>query len=153
MGIVGIIILIHLFTRPYIFITTDKDILLNFPTEVADELSIRFIHSVQKTPVVENLIVNETCNGFTLKSTKYQSFGVGLPFLLTDGDFRQEGNYFILDNMNRNFEKIDLRTGLGTKLTIIYKEKEYPVYEKLPLGARIELKVVPYYVQFLNKFK
>ena len=45
---------------------------------------------MQKTPVLENLEVNEAKDGFNLLSTKYQSFGVGLPFLAEEGDFREE---------------------------------------------------------------
>ena len=91
------------------------------------------------------LYTSKSCDGFTLQSTKYQSFGVGLPFLPDEGEFKQVGKYFILDNINRRFKTVDLRTGLGTELTLIYHEKKYPIYHELPLGCKVELKVLPYY--------
>lgn len=148
MCIVILGILFYLALKPCVFITSNDKILVMFPVQANDEISLRFVHSVQKTTVLENHYVNEACDGFILKSTKYQSFGVGLPFLLSEGDFRQEGEYFIIDNMNRPFSKIDLRTGVGTKLTILYKGTAYPIYQQLPVGAKVELKIAPYYTRF-----
>lgn len=141
----------YLLSRPYLFVCTDANTLLAFPTQKEDVISIWFVHSVQKTPVLENLAVNKSCDGFTLQSTKYQSFGVGLPFLPDEGEFKQVGKYFILDNINRRFKTVDLRTGLGTELTLIYHEKKYPIYHELPLGCKVELKVLPYYRYYLDR--
>lgn len=137
--------------RPYLFVCTDRDTILAFPTQKEDVISIWFIHSVQKTPVLENLVVNELCDGLTLQSTKYQSFGVGLPFLSEEGEFKQVGEYFVLDNINRRFKTVDLRIGLGTELTLIYHEKKYPLYQDLPVGCKIKLRVLPYYRYYLDQ--
>nr|WP_255448753.1 DUF1850 domain-containing protein [Selenomonas sp. mPRGC5] len=110
------------------------------------EFSIRFIHSVQKTPVEENLAVDADGRSFVLHSTKYQSFGVGLPFLEGEGDFRQEGDYYIMDNMERHFPALTLRTGVGTKLTLYLEGREYRVYESYPPGTPVEI-----YVNSLGK--
>lgn len=125
--------------------------LLSFPTHGGDAFSIRFIHSVQKTPVVENLEVDAAEKGFALVSTQYQSFGVGLPFLAEEGDFAQEGDYFVFRHMQRKFPQLSLRTGVGTRLTILYKGVEYPVYRQLPAGSRIDLKIAPYYARFFSE--
>ncbi len=144
-------LLVYLLTRPYLFVCIDTGTLLAFPTWEKDEISLRFIHSVQKTPLLENLLVNESCDGLILQSTKYQSFGVGLPFLADEGEFKQADGYFVLNNMNRRFKTIELRTGLGTELTVIYHERQYPIYQELPLGCKVELKVVPYYRHCLER--
>ncbi len=107
--------------------------------------SIRFIHSVQKTPVLENLMARKNGNDIELISTKYQSFGVGLPFLEAEGDFREEGNYYVFDNMNRRFPRLSLRTGVGTELTVYAGGCEYRLYEKFPPGTRIDLFIAPFY--------
>ena len=79
-------------------------------------ITIKFIHSVQKTPVIEEL---ELKNGeFVLVRTKYQSQGVGLPFDAADGTFHRDNDWFIFD-MNRKFPLLELRTGKGTQLTVI----------------------------------
>lgn len=112
--------------------------------------SIHFIHSVQKTPVLENLEINEARDGFTLLSTKYQSFGVGLPFLAEEGDFREEGDYYVFDHMNRHFPALSLRTGVGTQLTLIVAGREYRLYERYAPGTRIDFSIVPFYRALLG---
>ena len=112
--------------------------------------SIHFIHSVQKTPVLENLEINDEKDGFNLLSTKYQSFGVGLPFLAEEGDFREEGDYYIFDHMDRYFRTLSLRTGVGTKLTLTVDGREYRLYERYAPGTRIDLSIVPFYRALLG---
>lgn len=100
-------------------------------------LTINFIHSVQKTPVIEELTFK---NGeFVLVRTKYKSQGVGLPFDAGDGTFHRDGEWFIFD-MNRHFKDLELRTGKGTKLTIILDGKTYELYKNFPLGTKIIVK-------------
>ena len=95
--------------------------------QVKDEvpLTIRFIHSVQKTPVEEFLTVHADGH-FHLTSTRYQSHGVGLPFLPEEGQFRREGDYFVLD-MERDYPSLSLRTGVGTQLRIEVGDEDRPV--------------------------
>ena len=106
-------------------------------------LTIHFIHSVQKTPVEEFLTAHADGH-FHLTGTRYQSHGVGLPFLPEEGAFRQEGDYFILD-MDRDYSELSLRTGVGTELAIEAGGTRVPVYEMYPVGTRIDLVVAPLY--------
>ena len=117
--------------------------------QIGDEipLTIHFIHSVQKTPVEEFLTVHADGH-FHLTGTRYQSHGVGLPFLPEEGTFRQEGDYFVLD-MDRDYVNLSLRTGVGTELTITAGGKTIPAYEMYPVGTRIDLVVAPLYTYFL----
>lgn len=98
-------------------------------------LTIKFIHSVQKTPVVEELEFDG--ENFILRRTIYKSQGVGLPFLESDGNFREEGGNFVMDDMNRRIKNLQLRTGLGTKLCIILDGREFELYKKFPPGTKI----------------
>lgn len=101
-------------------------------------LIIKFVHSVQKTPVIEEL---ELKNGeFLLRRTKYQSQGVGLPFDIHDGTFHRDKDWFIFD-MNRKFPFLELRTGKGTQLTIILDGKTYELYKIFPVGTKIIVKI------------
>ena len=100
-------------------------------------VTIKFIHSVQKTPVIEEL---ELKNGeFVLVRTKYQSQGVGLPFDAADGTFHRDNDWFIFD-MNRKFPLLELRTGKGTQLTVILDGKTYELYKIFPIGTKIIVK-------------
>jgi len=106
-------------------------------------LSLHFIHSVQKTPVEEYLAIDEGRQGFTLLATKYQSFGVGLPFDAKEGQFTQEGNYYWLRGQNRSYTHLDLRVGVGTELTLSLGGRIIPLYEKYPPGTLVTVELMP----------
>ena len=106
-------------------------------------LSLRFIHSVQKTPVEEFLAVDDGGHGFVLKATKHQSFGVGLPFDSTEGQFQQEGDYYWLRGQNRRFSRLDLRIGAGTKLTLNIGGRSFLIYQRYKPGTKVTVELMP----------
>lgn len=129
-------------TYPWIFLTGARGEWLGMtPAKVDLPIAIHFIHSVQKTPVEEDLAVNAHQNGFILHRTKYQSFGVGLPFLATDGSFYKEGDFFVMDKMERPFPIIPLRTGKGTELQVRVGNTMYPLYQQVPEGAQVNVRI------------
>ena len=143
-----LLVAFDILSAPALFLQADgKKIVL--VRQIRDEVPfmIRFIHSVQKTPVEEFLTAHADGH-FHLSGTRYQSHGVGLPFLPEEGAFRQEGEYFILD-MDRDYSEMSLRTGVGTELTITVGEQVIPAYEMYPVGTRIDLVVAPLYTYFL----
>lgn len=131
--------------QPWLFLYGGGTRLLDRPVQAGTAVTIRFIHSVQKTPVWEYLSVNDQADGFCLHKTKYQSFGVGLPFMESDGTFRHEGDYFIMDHMERHFPQLHLRTGVGTQLTVTIDDTTCPVYQYLPDGSAVDIRVAPLY--------
>ena len=131
--------------QPCLFVRTQGELVAVTAATAGKPFSLRFIHSVQKTPVVENLAIAADGQGVVLHSTKYQSFGVGLPFLASEGTFHEEGDYFIFDNMERYFPKLDLRTGVGTQLTLMLNGREYRLYEKYPPGTMISISIQPFW--------
>ena len=127
--------LFTLTSSPKIFIGTE-----NLTVAVVDArenlpLTIEFTHSVQKTPVIEELTLH--ADEFILRRTKYKSQGVGLPFDASDGNFHRDGEWFIMDDMNRPIKNLELRTGKGTRLKITLDGREFKLYEKFPLGTKI----------------
>ncbi|WP_218122911.1 DUF1850 domain-containing protein [Selenomonas ruminantium] len=106
-------------------------------------LSLRFIHSVQKTPVEEFLAVDEERKAFVLKATKYQSFGVGLPFDETEGEFVQEGNHYWLRGQNRSYPRLDFRVGVGTELSMNLGGRSFPLYEEYEPGTLVSVELMP----------
>lgn len=132
-------------TRPCLFIKSGPQLFDAVAVRAGSELSVHFVHSVQKTPVDEYLTVDAECRGLVLNSTRYQSFGVGLPFAEAQGSFRQESGSFIYENLNRKLPSLSLRTGLGTKLTVRTGGKEYRLFELLPVGKRVDIYIDSYY--------
>lgn len=143
-----LLVAFDILSAPALFLQADgqKTILVR---QIRDEvpLTIHFIHSVQKTPVEEFLTAHADGH-FHLTGTRYQSHGVGLPFLPEEGKFRREGDYFVLD-MDRDYNELSLRTGVGTQLTIEADGARIPVYEMYPVGTRVDLVVAPLYTYFL----
>ena len=143
-----LLVAFDILSAPALFLQADgQKTLLVRQIRDAAPFTIHFIHSVQKTPVEEFLTAHADGH-FHLAGTRYQSHGVGLPFLPEEGTFRQEGDYFVLD-MERDYKELSLRTGVGTELTITAGERTIPVYEMYPVGTRIDLVVAPLYTYFL----
>ena len=138
LALIAVMILILVTYEPKIFIGTENKAVAVVNEEENLPLTINFTHSVQKTPVIEEL---EYQNGeFVLLRTKYKSQGVGLPFDAGDGKFYRDGDWFIFDDMNRRFKNLELRTGKGTRLTVTLNGKSYELYKKFPLGTKIIIK-------------
>ena len=135
-----------IFSTETFAIVSNGKFLAGAPMKDQIPFTIKFIHSVQKTPVYEDLIA--THDHFELKRTRYQSFGVGLPFLESEGNFYREGDFFIFDNMNRQFENLSLRTGVGTQLTIFLDSRVIRLFELVEDGTRIDLIVDPFWKIF-----
>lgn len=132
------IMLFALTTSPKIFIGTERATVAVVDAAEGLPLKIEFMHSVQRTPVTEELFFS--AGEFVLRRTIYQSQGVGLPFDAADGTFRQEGDKFIMDDMNRHFKNLELRTGKGTRLTVTLADKKFALYKKFPIGTKIVVK-------------
>ena len=143
-----LLVAFDILSAPALFLQADgQKTLLVRQIRDAAPFTIHFIHSVQKTPVEEFLTAHADGH-FHLAGTRYQSHGVGLPFLPEEGNFRREGDYFVLD-MERDYKELSLRTGVGTELTITAGEQIIPAYEMYPAGTRIDLVVAPLYTYFL----
>lgn len=130
-------------SRPCLFLLGEDRLIAMRPAYGGLPVDISFIHSVQKTPVKEYLAVSDDLSELVLQSTRYHSFGVGLPFMETDGSFRQEGGDFVMDNMNRHYPSLSLRTGVGTMLTVTVDGRTYCLYELFPPGYRVDVLVAP----------
>ena len=130
-------------TRPRLAVIAEDGLLASCPADAGTEFSTRFIHSVQKTPVEEFFAVNDGRDGFVLLRTRYRSFGVGLPFLPTDGSFRREGDAFVMDGMNRPLPEIQFRPGLSTDLKITLPDEEILLADRVPIGSLVRVAILP----------
>lgn len=137
-GVVGTI------SQPHVFVEANQGIYRTIPVKSGEKLSLSFVHSVQRTPVIENFIVEDSYI-LTLDSTEYQSFGVGLPFLAEDGIFQAEKDKFVMKDMNRPQECLRLRTGPEAKLSLTYAGQTIPLYSVFPAGTLVIIRVEPLY--------
>lgn len=124
------------FTPLAIIVKTEAGTCLTLPIKSGDTFSLRFIHSVHKTPVWENFVVTGV-DELMLTSTEYRSYGVGMPFLPSEGVFTQLEDRFLLTDLHRPFKQIPVRVGPEAKLTLIHAGQEYPLYEWLEPGTLV----------------
>ena len=115
-----------------------------FMTSTGDTWYIEFIHSVQKTPVQEYFLVRGK-NDLLLEKTIYQSMGVGLPFMASEGKLKTTGDgHFVLE-MHREYQTLKLRTGLEACPKIYFDGNVLPIYNLYEPGTLVEIKVVKRY--------
>ena len=138
--------------QDYLFGQTADGFIIRQRVRPGTPVTLVYRHSVQKTMIHEYLEVNDMATGLVLKSTKYQSMGVGLPFSKEDGDFREEDGWFILDNMNRPYPELSIRNGVTNEEKVYVGDTEYDLASLMPLGKELHLYVAPLY-QVLYKKK
>lgn len=127
--------------------TSGKGIVL--PTKHGDEFSLRFLHSVHKTPVLENFVI-EKSGSIVLTSTEFSSYGVGMPFLPEEGTLIKKNDNFVLTGVNRNFRRIPLRSWPEAQLSLIQRGYEYPLFNLFDDGALLEIRIDHDWLWFIS---
>ena len=119
-------------------------------TAPGDAFRLRFIHSVHRTPVWENFSVAEP-DKLDLVSTEYESYGVGMPSLPSEGKFQQLNGRFLLTGLERHFAEIPVRVGPEARLTLIHDNKDYPLHELFEPGTLLYIRVKTNYFGLLYR--
>ena len=115
-----------------------------FTVGTGDTWYIEFMHSVQKTPVQEYFIVRGE-NDLLLEKTIYQSMGVGLPFMASEGKLKTTGDWHFILEMHREYQTLKLRTGLEACPKIYFGGNILPIYNLYEPGTLVEIKVIKRY--------
>ena len=104
----------------------DDEVLAVFPLAKGETFSVRYIHSVQKTPVLEVFFIN-TEGDIELRETIYEDFGAGLPFLV-DGSkvFSSGGGKFRISGYAQPLGEITFRIGRFADYHLLLRNKEIP---------------------------
>jgi hypothetical protein len=135
--IIGIILILIICFIPDGFsaIVMEKggNILISQPVMPGDEISVKFIHSVEKVPVIETYIVNDNTD-LILSTAVYGSMGAGLPSDTSYNITYDENNEFLITNISQPFNKVNFITGSIPKHIIVISGIEYPIYEMIDEG-------------------
>jgi len=115
---IGVVMLLLLFgvaaspDRMALAITTSTGRIAHaIPVQAGDTFSIRFIHSVHRTPVEEFYRVSDHWD-IVLERVEYESYGVGNPSGVEAGErFRNEDGKLIVEGMDRRYDAIPIRIG------------------------------------------
>lgn len=148
--VVGLIVGgLFLATRLCLFIETDQGKEVTIPVSKGDTFSLKYTHSVQKTPVAENFVIIDA-DELILESTVYQTYGVGLPFLPGEGKFVRQGNNFVLTGLGRRFDKVSVHAGREARLVLETDNRVVPLYALHEGGSFVTIRVKPYYYRWLR---
>ena len=104
--------------------------------QTGDHFTIRYIHSVDKTPVFEEFRLDQK-KGLVLEKTWFKMFGAGLGHWPGHGNLTQDSQWIKIDNIEQPLNSFILRIGsLSVGHTIIYHEQEINLSRLAP-GARV----------------
>lgn len=132
-------------SEEYLVACTDDTVVFSVKAEEGMRFATRFIHSVHRAPVIDRYIIADGEEKIVQVSTAYQAYGVGMPYLPEDGTFVQKDGFFELTDLDLAFRSVDYRVGREAQFTILFDEREYPIYQLAPQGALVRLTVEPRY--------
>ena len=95
---------------------SDGQVVHQFLLPVGSEIHLEYQHSVVRAPVKEVFLLSGS-DSFLLVRTEHGAFGAGLP---TDhfGEFRQDGDRYVIGGINRLLPEIPLRVSAGSEQTL-----------------------------------
>ncbi|WP_234983899.1 DUF1850 domain-containing protein [Selenihalanaerobacter shriftii] len=96
------------------------------PVEGNIEFAIKYLHSVERTPVWEYFVVKD--NKLYLTGTRYESYGAGLPFLKQHTYVVGDGK-FEIKNIDKKLDSIPLRVSDYALHKFIIDKEEYKLYK------------------------
>lgn len=125
---------------PYLSVTDgDGQVVLQPFIGLEGRFTLAYRHSVQKTLCWEDFEVRK--NGeIVLVATRYESLGVGLPFLVGEGQLTNNQGQFHLTGLDRHFPSLALRAMPIAEQALIVGERIYKFNDFFAPGAMIEIR-------------
>ncbi|MBD1381015.1 DUF1850 domain-containing protein [Metabacillus arenae] len=115
-------------------------ILAYFPVNSGDRFEIEYKHSIHLSNVKESYLLEE--GKIVQKKLEYEDFAVGMPSQAEENEvFKQENGKYIISNMNRKFDHIDLRTGqVIANHKVKYDRKQAFLKDYIEPGSWVRIK-------------
>ena len=121
---------------------------ITFAVEPENEWHFSWRHSVHKTLVKEYFRVQGE-NKFQLFLVKYESYGVGMPFLPSEGQLIEKDGQFEL-HMTRQFSVIPVGVGQEAQLELWHGAKSIMLYQEYQPGTFLQITAQKRYKFYLN---
>ncbi len=140
---IGLTAGLFFYPLPVLQVKDNNNQALLIPLLQGKNFALEYVHSVQKTPVQEHFtIVSE--NQLQLTSTTYQSLGVGLPFLPSEGQLVNNQGTFELTGLNRVFREIRLGVMPVSYQGLVYNNHRYLLSNYFLSGSLVKISVQSY---------
>ncbi|MFW6147575.1 MAG: DUF1850 domain-containing protein [Thermodesulfobacteriota bacterium] len=112
--------------------------LISVPIEPGELFTIRYIHSVDISPVYEVFYADEK-KGIVIKETRFKMFGAGMGHWEGRGRVTGEEGWIFIKDMNIAIGEFYLRIGApAVDHTILIKEQEMHLSRMIP-GMRVRI--------------
>jgi hypothetical protein len=105
--------------------------------EEGDEFIVKWIHSVELTPWEEIFRIDSN-NNIILDRTRFQQFGAGVPDFAGKTVEIKDG-YITYGEINQKIPLLPYGISNFAKHTLVFNDVEYPLYELVPDGDRINI--------------
>lgn len=117
-----------------------------------DEFTIKYNHSVARTPVLEFFEIKD--GKILLTGTEYQSYGAGLPTSAQKGEYILENDKFIIKNIDQVLPEILLRVSDYAEHEFIYNQESFKLYEMVAAETLLQIKTetISYFTFILRRF-
>jgi hypothetical protein len=102
-----------------------------------DEFIVKWIHSVELTPWEEIFRIDSN-NNIILDRTRFQQFGAGVPDFAGKTVEIKDG-YITYGEINQKIPLLPYGISNFAKHTLVFNDVEYPLYELVPDGDRINI--------------
>ncbi|SFL82665.1 DUF1850 domain-containing protein [Halanaerobium salsuginis] len=114
---------------------------------------ISYIHSVERTPVIEIFKIKQ--GKIILTGTEYESYGAGLPTTAITGEYVVKNDKFFLKDINQFLPDIMLRVSDYAQHEFIYQDQVYELYKKIPTETLVQIrtKQVSYFNYYQKEVK
>jgi hypothetical protein len=118
----------------------NDEIVKSFPAKNGERFTIRFIHSVERTPWIEKFeIINDS--EIYLRETVTFSFGAGLPTYSENFSFEEEG--MTISDIDEKMDHLIYKVGgVIAHHTLVYRGKNYYFEDYIDHFKSIGVKVV-----------
>jgi len=115
---------------------------IEIPVQTGDAVILQFIHSFDKMPVKETMVV--TLDGMLeLKEAEFTKLGAGYDTAPVSGDYRVENGEIHITDMNIRYPKIPLRIGTIALHQLVVGNKRYDLTSLFGAGKRIDIQLKP----------
>ncbi|WP_190238695.1 DUF1850 domain-containing protein [Salipaludibacillus neizhouensis] len=114
------------------------NVISQYPVTVESEITLSWIHSVEKTPWHETYQVQDD-HRLLLKRTSFQSYGAGVDH--QKGEIKIENGFIIYENINEYFDELSWIHSHRTKHEITMDDETILSVTDLPHHEPIKLSV------------
>jgi hypothetical protein len=114
-----------------------------FSREVSpgDRFTLKYVHSVQKTPVYEIYSIDER-GAVVLQETRVKSLGYGLPAPTPKDHYLLEREFLVIRDMNRRIGTLLIRISFHQPMELSFGERMFDLQQCGQAGDLIEVRAL-----------